>query len=138
MIHLEWILHPALQLAVLALGLSMCLCLFWSLKLEAGALDARRRKGEAALAEGIAALHAALNEVRAEFRAEVHRLEEQTGMLVAPAPVASGLNLTRRGQALQMYRRGQSPEQIAAALGLPLTEINLLVKVHQIVLARVS
>jgi hypothetical protein len=37
-----------------------------------------------------------------------------------------------------MYRRGQAPEQIAASLSLPVSEIHLLIKVHQIVLEQVS
>jgi hypothetical protein len=33
-----------------------------------------------------------------------------------------------------MHRRGEPPAGIAAALGLPLQEVELLLKVHQIVL----
>ena len=73
-----------------------------------------------------------------EVRTDVREVQEQTGMLVAPAPTTSGLNLTKRGQVLQMHRRGQPPEQIAASLGLPLTEVHLLIKVHQIVLEQLS
>jgi hypothetical protein len=54
------------------------------------------------------------------------------------AASVSGLNLSKRGQVLQMHRRGQSPDQTAATLGLPRTEIDLLLKVHQIVLERVG
>ena len=61
-----------------------------------------------------------------------------------PAPVApmaaqpkAGLNLSKRSQALRMHRRGDAPELIAAALEVPRQEIDLLVKVHQIVMSTV-
>jgi len=133
MMRPEWILHPVVQYAVLSLGLGFCLYLFLTLKCEIRALEKRGQAKDTALAEGVAAVQAALDGVRAEQR----ELQEQTGMLVAPAPARSGLNLNKRGQVLQMYRRGQAPEQIAKLLGLPLTEIDLLIKVHQIVLEQV-
>ena len=132
--RLEWILHPGAQYGLLGAGLGLCLYLFFSLKCEIRTQEKCREEGQKALGEVIAAVRASLDEVRAE----VLELREQTGMLVAPAPTKSGLNLSRRGQVLQMYRRGQPPEQIAVSLGLPLTEIELLIKVHQIVLEQVS
>ena len=134
MIRLDWILHPGVQYGLLGAGLGLCLYLFYTLKLEISALEARGRERETVLAEAIAAVRAALDEVRSETR----QIQEQTGMLVPPAPTGSGLNLSKRGQVLQMHRRGQSPEQIAASLALPLTEIDLLIKVHQIVLEKVG
>lgn len=132
--RLEWILLPGFLYGVVGLGLGFCLYLFLSLKCEIRALEKRGQAAETTLAEEIAALRTALDLVRAELR----ELQEQTGMLVPPAPAKSGLNLSKRGQVLQMFRRGQAPEQIAASLGLPLTEIELLIKVHQIVLEQVS
>jgi hypothetical protein len=52
----------------------------------------------------------------------------------APPPPRPGFNLEKRSHALRMHRRGESPAQIAAALDLPLQEIDLLLKVHRIVL----
>jgi len=49
-----------------------------------------------------------------------------------------GMNLTRRSQALRMHRLGQSPENIAAALGISRREVDLLLKVHQAVLETVA
>jgi hypothetical protein len=46
-----------------------------------------------------------------------------------------GLNLSKRSQALRMHRRGDTPEQVASTLGVPLQEIELLLKVHGIVVA---
>jgi SOS response regulatory protein OraA/RecX len=47
-----------------------------------------------------------------------------------------GLNLSKRSQALRMHRRGETPEQIAAALVVSRQEVDLLLKVHRIVMAR--
>jgi hypothetical protein len=50
----------------------------------------------------------------------------------APAPGSmSGLNLNRRVQAIRLSRRGDSPGAIAAALGVPQGEVELLLKVRQ-------
>jgi len=64
----------------------------------------------------------------------------------APVPVAvpvpaiprAGMNLNKRSQALRLHRQGQGPDQIAAALDLPRQEVELLLKVHQIVLSNVT
>ena len=53
---------------------------------------------------------------------------------VVPATPRAGLNLDKRSQALRMHRRGEAPAQIAAALELPRQEVELLLKVHRIVL----
>jgi hypothetical protein len=42
------------------------------------------------------------------------------------------LNLTKRAQALRMYRRGETVASIAAALQTPSTEIELLLKVDRL------
>jgi hypothetical protein len=56
----------------------------------------------------------------------------------APSGVPrAAFNLSKRSQALRMHRRGEAPEQIAASLGLPRQEIELLLKVHRIVIQNV-
>ena len=62
----------------------------------------------------------------------------QQGSVPAPADgvFRSGLNLNRRSQALRMHRRGDPPEQIAASLGVSRQEVDLLLKVHRIVMSR--
>ncbi len=50
----------------------------------------------------------------------------------APPPTArASLNLSKRTQAARMFRRGEQPEQIAAALSLPRSEVDLLLKVQK-------
>jgi hypothetical protein len=43
------------------------------------------------------------------------------------------MNLNKRIQAVRMHRRGDRPDQIAAALSLPKNEVALLLKVHEVV-----
>jgi len=61
--------------------------------------------------------------------------EERTGVLVPPPAPKSGLNLNRRTQVIRMSRRGDHPENIAASLGLPKQEVELLLKVHHLAVA---
>lgn len=47
-----------------------------------------------------------------------------------------GLNLSKRSQALRMHRRGDPPDQIASTLAVSRQEVDLLLKVHRIVMTR--
>ncbi len=87
--------------------------------------------------------HTARQENEAAMDALRERLEGLSGQinelrrepaLAAGAP-RPGLNLSKRSQALRMHRRGDPPEQIAASLEIPLQELDLLVKVHRIVMS---
>jgi hypothetical protein len=51
-----------------------------------------------------------------------------------PGTPRAGMNLTRRSHALRLHRTGSSPEHIAASLEVPRQEVELLLKVHEIVL----
>jgi hypothetical protein len=53
-----------------------------------------------------------------------------------PAPVRAGLNLNSRVHAMRMLRRGEDVGYIAAALGVPRREIELLIRVQSIGKAR--
>jgi hypothetical protein len=59
---------------------------------------------------------------------------EETGP--AYAEVRPGMNLSRRSQALRLFRRGETPEQIASSLRMPAGEVRLLLKVHRLVMER--
>jgi hypothetical protein len=62
---------------------------------------------------------------------ENNEARRQTACVPVPKP---GFNLSIRSQALRMHRRGETPEQIAAALEVPRQEVDLLLKVHRIVI----
>ncbi|MGE5487969.1 MAG: hypothetical protein ACM3ZB_09145 [bacterium] len=62
-------------------------------------------------------------------------LEEDAGVLVPPEPPRSGMNLARRSEALRRLRKGESPANIAASMGIALGELELLAKVQKMLLA---
>jgi hypothetical protein len=49
----------------------------------------------------------------------------------------SGFNLNKRSQVLRLHRRGDGTDQIAGALEIPRGEVDLLLKVHRIVMDNV-
>ena len=102
--------------------------LFYSLKRESAARDLH--------------LQGSLDAAEARWKQRIEDLEfrcreltELTQVFVAPPPAQSGLNLNKRSQTLQMHRRGETPERIAAALSLPRNEVDLLLKVHAIMIS---
>ena len=123
--HLEWLLNPVLSYATIAIGMALCLFLFVSLKRDLAASEARSMKKLAALEVEWIAKMESLNERWKE-------LSQISNLLVPPAPPRSGLNLSKRSQALQMFRRGETPQDISAALSLPRNEVDLLIKVYKV------
>ena len=119
------ILNPGTQYAALVIGLSLCLYLFWSLKRDLHAAEERSRKKLAAVEAELQARAATLDERWSE-------LSHVSQLLVPPPLLRSGLNLTKRSQAVQMIRRGESPQEIAATLALPRNEVDLLIKVQRL------
>ena len=87
-----------------------------------------RRSGEEAV---IQALRAEVEECARRLR----ELEQRPASPEIPIGPRAGLNLTKRSQALRLHRRGESPAQIAASLDIPRQEVDLLLKVHRIVIA---
>jgi hypothetical protein len=115
-------------LALVALAASL-LALFrtkWMVCAAEERSDARRALCESALETLQNDLAACLQELR-----EVQREPVFPSMAT---PARPGLNLSRRSQALRMHRQGCAAEQIAEALELPLQEVELLLKVHRIVI----
>jgi hypothetical protein len=60
--------------------------------------------------------------------------EERAGITAAPPIARASLNLNKRTQVLRMSRRGERAENIAASLSLPRREVELLLKIHGLVL----
>jgi len=82
--------------------------------------------------------------LRCELTAEVERrrqeaekawlsaIEARASQAEMTAPQSAvAMNLSRRAQILRMSKRGERPEQIAAAMSLPLNEVSLVLKLHQ-------
>ena len=123
--RLDWIvLSQAAPYAALAMGMSLCLYLFVSLKRDLRAVDDRAAKRHSAF-------EAEWQARSGELDSRWSELSHLSKFLVEPTPPASGLNLTKRSQALQLSRRSASSEEIARTLSLPRNEVELLVKIHR-------
>jgi hypothetical protein len=103
-----------LPYAAVAAALLTTLALFVSLKVE---------------------LRRMVNRDRRRFEERLARLEEAappTGAVFVPVAAPPGFNLNRRMHALRMLRQGDDPARIAAALNVPVREIELLVRVQRL------
>jgi hypothetical protein len=126
--NLNGIASPLLEYALLAAGLGLCIYLFLSLKRDNWTRDQRWQKSLRPLEDSLQKLRNELEQIHTGLR----EVEERVSHSPALPPPKSGINLTTRYQVLRMSRRGERPEQIAAALSLPQNEVELLLKVHQL------
>jgi hypothetical protein len=78
-----------------------------------------------------------LRESQNSLAAELREIRQQPPITAVSTPLKAGLNLTKRSQALRMHRRGDPPDRIAAALDIPIQEVDLLLKVHRIVISNI-
>lgn len=75
----------------------------------------------------------------AQVTEALERIQSQEPRAERPSPApGQALNLNKRGQVLRMRRRGEKPETIAGALGIPRNEVDLLLKVHQMAIEHVE
>ncbi|MEX2264747.1 MAG: hypothetical protein WD696_22525 [Bryobacteraceae bacterium] len=129
---MDWLLHPLVGYGLAVAGWSLCLSLFVGLKRESRRAEERRAKRHAELETSVAELKAHCQALDAARK----NLEERPAPAPPPPPFSNALNLTKRSQALQLHRRGDTPEQIAKSLNVPVNEICLLLKVHRLVLSQ--
>jgi hypothetical protein len=116
---------------LLTAGIAACASMFVSLRREIERLSRRVKRQQ----EQFAALQTQLAAELEGAKVRLQEAEERAGVMVAPTPARSGLNLNKRSQALRMSRIGEKAENIAVALGLPRKEVELLLKVQKIVLS---
>ena len=131
-----WLLWGLSALALVALGLVGCLFLFSVTNAENVRVQRKLESEKQELTRELESFRDSL----ASLRAVVQEAELQPSMATAAAAsTASGtspggsvttMNNQKRGQALRMYRHGESSEKIAAALQLPRGEVDLLLKVE--------
>jgi len=117
----------ALALAAIGLG---SFALFYTRAL-ASAVNRRISDIESRLESALQAAEAKL----AESAAEARDRALQPAVNVLPAKLRHGLNLTTRSQVLRMHRHGETAENIARALEVPRQEVDLLLKVHGILIS---
>jgi hypothetical protein len=119
-------LVTALALASLAVG--VC-ALLTAHKL----FHAAKKITEAVRAECAAIVETAQSQCNA-VALELQTVRSQPPSEIVPGVPKPGMNLTRRSHALRLHRKGSSPEHIAATVEVPRQEVDLLLKVHEIVL----
>jgi hypothetical protein len=112
-------------------AVSLSALAFWGARSLVAAAELKRDAGHRPFEAALEVLQQRVDELQAQVR-QVRPLPAAPAG--GPSPLRAGLNLDSRSQALRMHRRGEPPAGIAAALGLPLQEVELLLKVHQIVL----
>jgi hypothetical protein len=112
-----------LALLLNALTLAACLAHFLLLKRELWRQDRSAAREQVRLQEAIATLSARVDELQAEVQGQA---------CYRGAPDNGALNFTRRTRALRLHRRGDRPDQIAAALKVPQNEVALLLKMQEI------
>jgi hypothetical protein len=74
-----------------------------------------------------------------DLQTRIGELEQAGNSIASNAPPAAsttsnGVNSTLRSKVLKLHRMGQSPDRIAGSLRVPKGEVDLLVKVHKIVM----
>ena len=124
----EMIVHPALAYGLLAAGLTLCVYLFVTLKQDLHRVHCHHLERQ----EGLEMICQEMGAELATARALLIDVDEKASALPQMSDPKPGMNMSRRGQVLRMHRRGEEPEQIAAALGLPQNEVSLLLKIHEV------
>jgi uncharacterized protein HemX len=122
-----------LTILLVAAGLAACLFLFVTVKIE---MLRRDRQLRGVLENALTASAAQMEQLEArlaELEQDLRGLEQSAA---SPTP-RPGINLTTRSQVLRRARTGEDPAQIASALGLPRTEVDLLLKVDRVAMDRV-
>jgi hypothetical protein len=100
-------------------------------------LRARAGRNEKTLETETARLSAEIVELKGqikELEQNDHSLPPATPATGAAGAAATTVSSTLRSKVLKMHRLGQSPDRIAGALRVPKGEVDLLVKVHKIVM----
>jgi type II secretory pathway component PulM len=127
----------ALPLALLCgLALASAALSFLALaraRVLAGVAERRARAQTGQLGETVEAVEKAVESLSEEVRG---LRQHPPAATPDGGPPRAGLNLSKRSQALRMHRRGEPPEQIAATLAVSRQEVDLLLKVHRIVMTR--
>lgn len=118
-------LPVVLQCFILALILGVCAYLFLGMRRELRLARTSSLRSEQQLRTQLKEL----SEEVETIRREMELMEQKTD---PSAAVARALAPGVRIQALRMIKQGEGPERIVGALGLPRTEVDLLIKVQRL------
>ena len=115
---------------LLAANTVLLLALFFGINQRLRKVAARSTAREAALEHE----SARISKMMSELNTRIGILEKEDRHAGNTEPGASGLNSTLRGKVLKMHRLGQPADRISEVLRVPRGEVDLLVKVHAIVM----
>ena len=124
---LDILLHPLAAYVAIALGLGLSIALFIQVKADMRRQTKQWNEERTALQAANLALRDALDDMRRE------PAPEGSPPAMALPVLRQSLNMTRRSQVLRLHHRGEMPDQIAAALGVPVNEVDLMLKVNKMV-----
>jgi hypothetical protein len=142
---MEWMQNPWVAwwisaFALIALGFAGCLYLFYTVKQESSQLQRRLREQRSKFDEERRRLISELESYRDSLSAAPPATSVSLAAMASSLgdTVSSGsgsIDSSKRGQALRMYRRGETIEDIATVLQVPPGEVDLLVKVQSAIAA---
>ena len=128
---------PLLPYLTVIANLALVLVILLGVNQRVGQLRARAGKQDKTLQTETARLAAEI----AELKGQILELEQTSTTIASSVPssvpasaTGNSVNNTLRSKVLKMHRLGQSPDRIAGALRVPKGEVDLLVKVHKIVM----
>ena len=127
---LERYFIPLAPYALLAAGCIISLFFLLSFENEVHRLKSRLAHRQAGDNTSTRDLQSQLQELNERLR----DAEERAGIPFTPPSPRASLNLNKRTQVLRMSRRGERVDNIAASLSLPRREVELLLKIHGLVL----
>jgi hypothetical protein len=119
-------IKPLIEFGLLALGLAAALALFLSVKRE---IRTQARQNSARIDEVLQQLGEALRPPPPSPVPEPAAIASPSPELAQIVP-RSGMNMNKRVQAGRLLRRGEDVSHVAAALGVPRCEIELMIRVQ--------
>ena len=123
--------------AIAGLALPVCLYLLSSARAEARRISLRITD-ESDISSRLSRLAGDVEQLRRELRerAEPAPPEKPETVTSEYSPGSYALNLNKRGQVLQLHRRGDSVSSIAQVLHLARAEVRLVIRVHELSASR--
>ncbi|MBM3810699.1 MAG: hypothetical protein FJW20_03575 [Acidimicrobiia bacterium] len=121
-------LFEVIPYLVFTLALGLCVCLFILLKAEIHRKSARWDYAKKEMEQSLQLLRLQIQ----RLQESLHTTVQEAALNQAPttAPPRQAINLNRRVQVLRLHKRGERPDQIAAAVGIPQNEVELMLKLQ--------
>jgi hypothetical protein len=128
-------LMPLLPYLLTAAGLFSTLALFLAIQ-----RDVRRhaQRYKARIEEMMVRLDIAQQAAELAPRLIAQESAPEPATFLVPAQPRAGLNLNKRVHAMRMLRRGEEVSHVAAALGVPRREVELMIRVSSLGKARAA